>query len=424
MRNRSLWMILVAAGLFAFGLQQLFVLRFESGDVYPPYSSLRADPLGVKALYESLDHHLEAGRHYQPLLKLGGGHDTTLFVLGAKRDGLRFTEEEFTALESFLWDGGRLVFALYPSYRAPGINPFLAGRTGPGSGQEEDSHRAPTISVTERWGFEFGYVALEKDPTGIYAAQPAQLQAELALPERLSCHTSLVFTNLEPAWNIVYARRDDLPVVIERGLGKGTIVFSADSYHMSNEALVAERHSTFLSWLAGSAARVVFDETHLGVRESPGIATLVRKYRLHGLGLALSVLAGLFIWKNSVSFMPPYEAQSWRDRRAWVAGKDASAGFINLLRRNVPRPALMRVCLEQWIAHAPRRRPVPPDKLRLMQQLIDEENARPARQQDPVRLYQELARLLAKKPFPPVPAAGVRHETDPVPTEHPHYNKT
>jgi hypothetical protein len=201
-------------------------------------------------------------------------------------------------------------------------------------------------------------------------------------------------------------------------------VFSADSYHLSNEALVTERHSTLLSWLTGPAARVVFDETHLGVLENPGIATLVRKYRLHGLGLALAVLAGLFIWKNSVSFMPPYEAQSWRERRAWVAGKDASAGFINLLRRNVPRPELMRVCLEQWIAHAPRRRPVSPEKLRLMQQLIDEENDRPARRQNPVRLYQELARLLAKKPFPPAPADGDRHETDAAPMDQPHHTKT
>ena len=33
---------------------QLFRLRFEAGDVYPAYSSLRTDPLGTMAFYESL----------------------------------------------------------------------------------------------------------------------------------------------------------------------------------------------------------------------------------------------------------------------------------------------------------------------------------------------------------------------------------
>ena len=31
------------------------VLRFESGDVYPVYSSLRSDPLGTRAFYDSLE---------------------------------------------------------------------------------------------------------------------------------------------------------------------------------------------------------------------------------------------------------------------------------------------------------------------------------------------------------------------------------
>src|SRR6266516_392281 len=45
--------ILLAA--FAFGLLQLFKLRFESGDVYLEYSSVRTDPLGRRAFYDSLE---------------------------------------------------------------------------------------------------------------------------------------------------------------------------------------------------------------------------------------------------------------------------------------------------------------------------------------------------------------------------------
>ena len=40
--------------LFCF-LVQLLLLRYERGDVYPAYSTLRADPLGTRAYYEALD---------------------------------------------------------------------------------------------------------------------------------------------------------------------------------------------------------------------------------------------------------------------------------------------------------------------------------------------------------------------------------
>ena len=47
-------MLFCALGFLA-GLAWLFQLRFAHGDVYPPYSTLRADPLGAMALFESLE---------------------------------------------------------------------------------------------------------------------------------------------------------------------------------------------------------------------------------------------------------------------------------------------------------------------------------------------------------------------------------
>ena len=44
----------LCAVAFVLGVLQLFRLRFEQGDVYPPYSTLRADPLGSMALYERI----------------------------------------------------------------------------------------------------------------------------------------------------------------------------------------------------------------------------------------------------------------------------------------------------------------------------------------------------------------------------------
>ena len=39
---------------FCYGVAHLLVLRFQTGDVYAPYSTLRSDPLGTRVLFESL----------------------------------------------------------------------------------------------------------------------------------------------------------------------------------------------------------------------------------------------------------------------------------------------------------------------------------------------------------------------------------
>jgi len=61
--------------VFLIGVVNLFLLRFEAGDVYPPYSSLRSDPLGTRALYESLENldNITAKRNYLPMSKIKSG---------------------------------------------------------------------------------------------------------------------------------------------------------------------------------------------------------------------------------------------------------------------------------------------------------------------------------------------------------------
>src|SRR4029434_4742845 len=109
---------------FGFGLIRLLNLRFERGDSYPPYSSLRADPLGSKALFESLDALIPARRNLQPLSKLVEGRDTTLLWLGADSSEARFQPEEYKRFDAFVRTGGRLIFSFRPVPRKPLPNSF------------------------------------------------------------------------------------------------------------------------------------------------------------------------------------------------------------------------------------------------------------------------------------------------------------
>lgn len=69
---------------FLAGLFRLLVLRFDAGDVYPPYSSLRSDPLGTRAFHDSLAllPGVRVCRNFQPLSRYVPEPGSTLFLLG------------------------------------------------------------------------------------------------------------------------------------------------------------------------------------------------------------------------------------------------------------------------------------------------------------------------------------------------------
>src|SRR6267154_119589 len=112
----------VCAVIFAAGLFQLLKLRFEAGDVYPPYSSLRADPLGTIDFYEALERMPEMAveRDFSANNKLPGGRNTTYLHLGAQpREWEWIDDEEFRTIEDFVTAGGRLVVTFFPEVTSP-----------------------------------------------------------------------------------------------------------------------------------------------------------------------------------------------------------------------------------------------------------------------------------------------------------------
>lgn len=116
--------LLVVAVLFLYGVTKLLVLRFEKGDIYPPYSSYRSDPMGAKAFYEGLGllPGVKAVRNVEPLRNVSGLSEATVFLFGIQ-GSLFFAmgNTSVKALEDAALEGGRVVISFVPSepHRAP-----------------------------------------------------------------------------------------------------------------------------------------------------------------------------------------------------------------------------------------------------------------------------------------------------------------
>jgi hypothetical protein len=243
----------------------------------------------------------------------------------------------------------------------------------------------PFSVVAKRWGLDFGY--LQGPPV---ARQAALVEPGGNLEPEISWPGVLYFKDLKPQWKVLYLC-DTQPVVIERKLGEGSMILAADSFFLSNEALRGERHARLIARLFDGPPTIVFDEEHNDIRDNPGIASLARKYRLHGVVASLLLLAILFVWKNAVRFVPAYEAAA--SQSDVVAGKESSEGFINLLRRSIRRSAIFDACVAEWrkaFAHQPR-------ELAKMNKIQADLTIRTPAEREPVAAYTTISRALARK---------------------------
>ena len=389
---------------FVLGLANLFKLRFEKGDIYSEYSSLRADPLGTKALYQALEslEGVAVWRHFRPMNRLGNGADTTLVFAGMKTVSLvSLPESVIKDLERFMTIGGRVVITLYPVNKKP---EFLSGleeteRRKPADTKkdETDEKRKKDRSVTGKWGFGLAYVELPKNEDGEYESVTAtRLEPSEDLADFISWHSGTHLSQLDDNWKAVYAR-ENFPVIAIRAFGAGTLVLCTDSYFLSNEAMINEREPKLLAWTMGGNSKVVFDEFHLGTREDPGIATLLRKYRLHGVFAVILLLAALFVWNRSSALIPRRVAGSSGRENDLMIGKESTAGFVNLLRRNISPQNILAVCFAEWKKSCAQGREDLLPKVARMEAVVTAESSRSARARTPVESYQAMSRIFAER---------------------------
>ncbi len=385
--------------LFVLGMAQLFLLRFETGDVYPPYSSLRADPLGTRAFFESLNYlsAQTATRNYQPLDQVAIGPGRTLLICGV-RDDDRFLNAPLwqRTMDRLAQEGGRLVLAFTPTSRSVGKKKKAPDPDPEDPDQEEHRDSAdeendgcgPTTGRETHWcgqrslGFELQRV----NRVGSEAKAIRIGPDTGVLPSVIAHHAPLSFVLQDDAWQTLYAWKE-APVVVARAWGSGTLVMAADSYLFSNEALRKTPSANLLAWFVGPHQGVVFDEFHHGLTKRAGIANLARKYRLHGLFATLLILTLLFVWRQAAVFVPPLADGTQQPVPLLDDRGSTSAGMVNLMAQHIDSNQLLPVCHDVWRASAAGR--VPEATLAQIETLIQNTAGH-----DPVIRYRHICELL------------------------------
>jgi len=322
--------VLAAALIYLMGVQ------FAGGDVYPEYSSLRADRRGAKLLLESLARipGLSVDRTYIPFDLLPEDH-ATVFVLGVHPEEFGSQPAAYLSrIEKFAARGNRVVVGLE---------------------HDPEDPLPDARALAAMWHVKYGINGDRENPFLYFADFPGwQEDGDL----------------------------NNKPVILERRFGKGGVVLWARSADFANESLAKGDLLDLISDSIGPNRRVLFDEPHLGIAQSGSVVGLMRRYRLTGMFLGLALCASLFLWKNAAVFPPPEPAAP----RAH-AGRTSLAGLLTLLRRHIPASEVAAVCWREW--HSVHRE-LPPEQARRAGQIVHGSR-------DPLQAAREIHRVLHTK---------------------------
>ncbi len=369
-KNVSFLFLIFVLAAFALGVYRLFELRFETGDVYPPYSSLRKDPLGTGAFFRGLQKldDISVERNRESWSRFRSEGNAVFFALGVSKYWLNNGIPD--RLKTFVATGGRLVATFYPEKaedeKACSSTPEKRGDEKSGKSDDECRSREKSTEDEENevgenreadsdGGF-FRGIGIGRFAPGKEKPEAFLVRPEIpGLPKSLAWPSDLHFALSENQWRVVY-RKGESPVMVERKYGAGTIILASDSFFLSNEALRADTNAGLLAWLVGEHRNAIFDEYLHGVRKDYGIADLALKYRLHGLGAGLLLFALLLVWKLGARLVPSSacdEVERANDFRGTHFGvlfgeEERESALTSLLRRSIPEKRILQACIAEW----------------------------------------------------------------------------
>lgn len=442
----QLFALSLVALAFALGLGSLFRARFYAGDVYPAYSTLRADPRGASAFYESLER-LEGIQVQQNFQRWEILHERTehlqprptLYLLAASWYELGNDEVQRWAAR-----GGRVILALpaledidflMPPPSEPdheeaeeeaSENESEEGaessssleeetalnhsensrsthwywRTQPGASSSTRGFAQRTSQAPESlpgdlvwpggWAFRFDH--------GLTSTGPEDALHLSSKPGSLKTHSTIAPSSPRAAqelgWTPLYTVNGRV-VMVERQLGRGSIVVLGHPFPFSNEALLRHRETALLQWLQGDSPQAVFHERHHEIIQPEGFTHLLRDYGLEPFFGGLALLALLVFWRGGVGLLPPLcdEVTAPKPSRSGLSG------YADLLRRTIAPTQLLETALQLWeqsqpVACSPQARQLRQLRVARARQLISQEQALPKKQRDYARAYAALSQAL------------------------------
>ena len=378
-------LILAAMGaLLLVGVVDIFALRFSRGDLYPRYSSLRPDPFGCKALFETLSETgVDVGRRYDPVSRISESERIALI-----RTGIRSFDDyvDSKGVRDFVLDGGEFIGFFSPDARAPvekkkrkclslknsrsksesdeksESDDKARKRQTPEDGtdkevEEKRASRKSRIDFMKSIGCSLRAAdGVEDDALSRRKSVLTPKHAKKKIKPFQNFSRNFLTFDEESKWE-VFMVCDGKPALATRRFGKGRVTLCVSSFPISNEGLAKSRNAELISHIIPVGRKVLFDEHFLGLHEARNIAWLFKKHKLHLLVANIILAALLFVWSNMVSMsnISTASSKSYYDSETVESRLSSGDALRNLINRSLKSDELIRSCVSEWMRTAKTR---------------------------------------------------------------------
>ena len=453
-RTSRISLLLLAAAIVGFLVVAWSIAdnRLRSGDIFPAYSTLRADPMGYGVLHAVLeaDARVAVGRHLRPEDMLRAGPGDVVVLAGVDTQSL-FGRVDGEALDRLAASGAHIVLLASPEfeYKRPADGRRERGQqarrerleaervererrraaerermrrareggdagdgdagkrqdpgtSGQGAEKEAESGKPEEGSEGELdplrnwralilpWEVDFSVADLPQDKEAPPRIRDASRAdgAPRELPQTLRVSGALRVIPRKEGKWEPLYLLDGEPVALTSVHGKGRITLLSDSYVLSNEAMASLQPAEWVVHLFGGARRVIFSEHHLGVVENRTLADLARSYGLGPAMLSAVFVLLLMFWRQSSRLLPP------REQEGVIAAPQVSgAAALSPLLARAMQPGDIVVRLLDTATAAGGGARIEPAKLEKLRRILADaawEKPKPT----PLELYRRLARAL------------------------------
>jgi hypothetical protein len=104
----------------------------------------------------------------------------------------------------------------------------------------------------------------------------------------------------------------------------------------------------------------------------------------------------LFIWKNSVYFVPPPKRDSSQPGKDFISDRDSIQGLISLLRRNIPKQQLLKTCAREWERSIKPAKRFQNDQCKQIESALQMIENQSPKFIDPVLGYRRISKIISK----------------------------
>ncbi len=333
---------------------------------YPNYSSFNNKELGLRAYYETARRlGIPVERNYRSLMKFEGTRGTVVYANLIVGD-LRYADPKVLELyERVAKPGTRLMFLMNvheenyvrtdettaenaddddaepdkathdSSKQKDGKSPGAGNPANKKQGNKPTTGKERDENLSLRWGVEMKPVDTPRNvgPLG----QIIDDQLGHVVDRRWT------FAKWNGQWKPT-AGADGQVYMLERTFGSGAVVILLGLENFTNKTLLTKVDSARIASTLSGPRPLIFDESHLGVADDDTVAGFARQHNLEWLLLGLLVLAGLYVWRSSVSFVPALP----EIRGAEIPGREAHAALTSLLSQSIKRPDLPPEIVAAW----------------------------------------------------------------------------